>query len=181
MVADGYDHLFTIWSGGPGRTPHVLKMCTSLRSQKGSHLVVALLITHVRHRSGEHGERQKQPANLVFETWSHLATAALKATRRDTCLIGSCFHEHLDVEALLLPPHLPADVPDSRQSLAKHNRVLLGEAARHIWCSQERAEGLHEDMKVWSVTQDKKNTTPAASVRDTRLGSAHNTHGTHVS
>lgn len=64
------------------------------------------------------------------------------------------FSEHLDVETLLLPPHLPADGPDSRQSLAKHNRVLLGEAARHIWCSQERAEGLHEDMKVWSVTQD---------------------------
>lgn len=33
--------------------------------------------------------------------------------------------------------------------------VLLGEAARHSWCSgQEPAEGLDEDMKMWSLTQD---------------------------
>lgn len=76
--------------------------------------------------------------------------------------------QDLDVRTLLLPPHLPANVTDSRKSLAKHNRVLLGEAAHHISCSQERAEGLHEDMKMWSVTQDK---TLLRRLRDTRLGS----------
>lgn len=70
---------------------------------------------------------------------------------------GFMFSEHSDVKTLLLPPHLPANTTDSRQSLAKHNRVLSEEAAHHISCSvQERAEGLHEDMKMWSVTQDKK-------------------------
>lgn len=38
------------------------------------------------------------------------------------------FSEHLDVKTLLLP-HLPANITHSRQSLAKHNRVLLEEAA----------------------------------------------------
>lgn len=33
----------------------------------------------------------RRETETVFEPRSHIATAALKATRRDTCLIGSCF------------------------------------------------------------------------------------------